>query len=263
MKNLTLLVLTTIIVFPLNAQEKKSPYRLKAAIDIPVIAGGAALSYLGLRVLRNKEYLDSTFVSGLKPEDVNRFDQPATKYYSESMGIYSDIALFSSIAIPFFLTADKHIRSETLKVGALYLETMAIMANAYVWGVSASNRIRPYVYNPDVPVEKKLGRGTTNSFFAKHCAAAAASTFFAAKVYSDYYPESKLRKYFWAAAIIPPAIVGYLRIRDGQHFPTDTFAGIPIGVAIGILVPHLHKTDQEQRTVLFPTPGGIGMVYRL
>lgn len=265
MKKSTCFILAILIMtysFSQDSQEG-GPYRLRAGIDAPIIIGGAGLSYVGLKYLREKKRLDSAYVATLGPEDVNRFDRSATRQNGEGMGLYSDIALFSSIALPFFLNVDKHIRSDALKVSILYVETMAVMANAYVWGVGSTKRIRPYVYNPDVPFEDKLRRGTTNSFFAGHCAAAAASSFFAAKVYNDYHPDSKLRKFFWAGALIPPAIVGYFRYKDGQHFLTDTLAGIPIGMTIGILVPHLHKKTGDQKTVLFPTPGGIGLIRKL
>lgn len=240
----------------------QGPYKLNPWIDIPVTVGGAGLSFLGLRYLRDKPYLDSAYVASLKPEDINRFDRGATRHNGKNDGLYSDIALFSSFALPLFLVSDKEIRSDALKVGFLYVETMAIMANAYVWGVGTTNRKRPYVYNPDVPFEKKLKRGTTNSFFAGHPAAAAASTFFFAKVFSDYHPESKLKNIFWATAVIPPAIVAYYRYKDGQHFPTDILVGIPLGAAIGIIVPHLHKVKNKSNLSVYPSPGGIGMLYR-
>ena len=241
----------------------QGPYKIRPVIDIPIIVGGAGASLLGLQYLRDKPYLDPAYVAGLKPEDVNKFDRGATKYKNGSKhSLQSDIALYSSFLLPVFLKIDKEINKDALKVGVLYLQTMAIMANTYVWGVGSTERIRPYVYNPEVPFEKKLGRGTTNSFFAGHPAAAAASSFFVAKVYSDYHPESNFRKVLWGAALVPPLVVAYYRYKDGQHFPTDIMAGIPIGAAIGIIVPHLHKVKNKTQVQLFPAPGGIGLLYR-
>jgi membrane-associated phospholipid phosphatase len=260
MKKLSSLVIVFNIVF-FSFGQSESPYKLKTAVDLPVIAGGAGLSLIGLTVLRKKPHLDSAFVATLDPDDVNKFDRSATKNWGD-FGIHSDIALYSSFLTPVILIADKHIKRDALKIGALYLETMAIMANAYTWGVSATKRVRPYVYNPEVPFELKLRRGTTNSFYAGHPAAAAASTFFAAKVFSDYHPDSKLRKYLWAAALIPPSIVAYYRYKDGQHFPTDIFVGIPLGAAIGIVIPHLHKIKNKGSAQLYPAPGGIGITYK-
>ena len=63
-----------------------------------------------------------------------------------------------------------------------------------------------------------------------------------AKVISDYHPELGRKKWLvFAAAIIPPAIVGWYRIRALKHFPTDVLLGYLVGAAVGILVPELHK----------------------
>lgn len=242
----------------------QSPYKLKPAIDFPVTVALMPLNLAGLRALRDKPHLDSAEVAGLRPEDVNKFDRGATHNFSHSRySKFSDAALFISLGAPFLMAINKNVRKDALKIGFLYIETMALMGNAYVWGVSAFHRKRPYVYNPDIPLREKLGRGTTNSFFAGHPAAAACAAFFAAKVFNDCNPDSKLRKVFWGAAVIPPAIVGYLRYKDGQHFPTDILTGIPIGAAIGILVPHLHKVSRKSETTdFFPYPGGLGMIHR-
>jgi undecaprenyl-diphosphatase len=39
-------------------------------------------------------------------------------------------------------------------------------------------------------------------------------------------------------------------VRAGKHFPTDVLAGAVAGAGIGIIVPHLHRTeDVQQRRV--------------
>lgn len=251
MKTKVLLLLISLqLSFNFSKAQSTSPYKTSFKVDAPIIIGSAGLSFLGLKMLRKKEYLDSAFVATLTPEDVNSFDRGAARNYSETSGFYSDLALFSSFLVPVSLIVDKEIRSDALQIGVLYLETMGIMANAYTWGVSFTKRIRPYVYNPEAPFEKKLGRGTTNSFYAGHPAAAAAATFFAAKVFSDYHPNSRLRPYIWAGALVPPAIVAYYRYADGQHFPTDILVGIPLGAAIGIIVPHLHKRKNSKVSLI-------------
>jgi membrane-associated phospholipid phosphatase len=260
MKRITCFWLFFALSIPVFSQ---GPYKLNKFIDGPIILGGMGASYFGLQYLRDKPHLDSTFITTLKQDDISKFDRGATRNYNEKASISSDIALFGSIAIPFALVFDKKVNKDILTVGALYLETMTIMANAYVWGVGSTHRIRPFVYNPDVPFGEKLKRGTTNSFFAGHPATAAASTFFFAKVFNDYHPDSKLKYVFWGAAIVPPAVVAYYRYEHGQHFPTDILAGIPIGMAIGILTPHLHKVKNNSNLSLYPAPGGLGMVYKI
>jgi membrane-associated phospholipid phosphatase len=241
--------------------QNESPYKLKLWVDMPVTIAGAGLSYAGLRVLRNKPHLDSAKVASLDRNQINKFDRGATRYYRPNANFLGDDALYISYALPGLLMLSNKVNNEPLKVGALYLETMAIMGVSYTWTLSLTHRIRPYVYNPDVEFHKKLGRGTTNSLYAGHPASAAAATFFAAKVFSDYNPGSKLRPFIWCAAAIPPAVVGYYRYRHGQHFPSDIILGISLGAAIGILVPQLHKVSNKTNLSLIPTYRGILMTY--
>lgn len=45
-------------------------------------------------------------------------------------------------------------------------------------------------------------------------------------------------------------LVSVYRVRAGKHFPTDVLAGTFAGAGIGIIVPHLHRTeDVQQRRV--------------
>jgi undecaprenyl-diphosphatase len=45
-------------------------------------------------------------------------------------------------------------------------------------------------------------------------------------------------------------LVSVYRVRAGKHFPTDVIAGTFAGAGIGIVVPHLHRTeDVQQRRV--------------
>ncbi|MCR6640715.1 MAG: phosphatase PAP2 family protein [Sporocytophaga sp.] len=248
-------VLTTILIL-INTFNiclaQTSPYRVRAidVISIPV-AGG--LSLLGLKELRAKPRLDSAYVVTLSPADVNAFDRGAARKDYDHAGVFSDAALYTSIAIPFLTLIDKNIRHDGLKIVTLYLQTMGAMGVIYTWGVSQTRRKRPYVYNAEVEMEKRTGKGALNSFFAGHPAAAAASTFFAAKVIHDYYPDMKNEWIIWTAASIPPALVGYFRYQNGQHFPTDIIAGIPIGVALGILIPEIHKRKKDSNISIIPT----------
>lgn len=249
------------------SQEKKElgPYNIKPAIDIPVTIGTGALSLVGFKfILIKKPALDSSYAASLHPGMISRFNRGATRTYSASAGRNSDIALFSSFALPGLLMLDKNIRSDAGKIGLLYLQTMGTMAVAYTWGVGLIYKNRPYIYNPDVPIEKKLRKRTTDSFFGGHPAAAAAATFFAAKVYHDYHPESKFKNVIWGAAIIPPIAVGYYRYKNGQHFPTDIIAGIPIGILIGIGIPELHrhrKISKKISATAFPGGGVISYTF--
>ena len=54
-----------------------------------------------------------------------------------------------------------------------------------------------------------------------------------------------------ALAVVATAITTFTaieRVRAGDHFPTDVIAGAIAGAGVGIIVPHLHRSeDIKQR----------------
>lgn len=225
-------------------EQRKSVYRVKPWIDVPIIAVGLVSNYFGVRVLKGKKGLDSATAVSLTPEHINKFDRGASLQdpaYAKTAMKLSDVALTGTFIFPALLALDKNVRHDGLKVGVVFLTTMSAMSNVYSWGVGHIDKYRPYVYNPNESLSRRMRRGSRNSFYGGHAAAAASVSFFAAKVFHDYHPGHKLTPYLFGAALIPPAVVGYYRYKAGMHFPTDLLAGIGVGAAIGIIVPQLHK----------------------
>lgn len=225
-------------------ETRKSVYRVRPWIDVPIIVGGLISNYYGVRILKSKDGLDSGEVYQLTPEDINKFDRGATRQdpaFAEKAMKLSDITLTGTFIFPAMLLLDKQVRSEPLKVGIVFLTTMSLMSNLYSWGVGHIDKYRPYVYNPEESMTRRMRIGSRNSFYGGHAAAAASVSFFTVKVFHDYHPGHKLTPYLWGAALIPPTIVGYYRYKAGMHFPTDLIAGIGAGALVGIIVPQLHK----------------------
>jgi membrane-associated phospholipid phosphatase len=224
-----------------------APYNLKWKVDIPITAVLFGTNYIGLRLLRSKEA--DTSVSNLSPDDINAFDRSAAMQdpsYSKQANLLSDISLTTSFFLPGLLLFDKRIRADGVKIIIMHLETQAIMANTYFLTMSIMRRNRPYAYNVNEDPGRRRKIGNNNSFFGGHAAHSASCSFFIAKVLTDYYPEKKLGKYLYPAAVIPPAIVGYFRYKGGNHFPTDLIAGTAIGATIGWLVPELHRPRKNK-----------------
>ena len=170
--------------------------------------------------------------------------------------------------VPLLLLADKHIRGDIGKIGLLYMEAMAITGTLYSSATILVDRYRPFAYNPEASMDARRRGGVKNSFFAGHAALVGTSTFFAAKVFSDYHPDSKLRYVFWGVAIAATGTTGYLRHRGGWHFPSDVLIGTAVGTLSGILVPHFHKTKifKNQNLTVVPFSGqshGLAAVYRI
>jgi membrane-associated phospholipid phosphatase len=232
-------------------------YKFDYRWELPATVAGYLLDVYGLSVLKDKPGLDSLTILNLDRTQLRKFDrwpayQNAENY--ESAQLISDIGMNITLFLPAILALDDKIRKDWLDVLMIYLETQAIGANLYLWaGPLSNNRIRPFVYNPGYDWAMKLGRGTRDSFFSGHTLWTAGASFFMAKVYSDYHPELGNRKYwYFAAAAIPPVVVGYFRARAGKHFPTDIFTGLALGAATGILVPHFHKQDRKKNYAITP-----------
>ena len=115
-------------------------------------------------------------------------------------------------------------------------------------------RYRPYLYGSEGGGGRS-GKIATNSFFAGHVAHTATATFFAAKVFHDFNPDSPAQPYVWGAAALVPAAVGYFRIEAGKHFLSDVLVGYAVGATMGVVVPQLHKRGRGQGLSVLPVQG--------
>jgi membrane-associated phospholipid phosphatase len=148
----------------------------------------------------------------------------------------------------------------------MYLEAMSVTGLLYTGSVYFVDKYRPYTYNPDVPMDKKTRGGGKNSFFAGHVALVGTSTFFVAKTFADYHPESKIKWIFYTLAGISTGATAILRAKAGEHFLSDIIIGTGIGTITGIMVPQLHKIKSpDSRLSIFPSMDGKGLslVYKL
>ena len=147
--------------------------------------------------------------------------------------------------LPLVLMLDKDIRQDAGKIGFLYLEAMSMTGLLYTGSVYVYDRYRPLAYNDAVPMEERMKGGSKNSFFAGHVALVATSTFFTAKVFSDYNPNSKLKYLLYGVAVVSTAGTAYLRHLGGKHFPSDILLGTAVGTLSGLLIPQFHKSKEN------------------
>lgn len=230
-------------------KEKASVYKVNRRVEIPITAGLLTTYLLGLDQIQNKPGLDSAEIQALDPNDVWKFDRRAIYQdpaYREQANNISDAVMKATVVMPLLLMFDGKMRKDWLDLLILYGESHAVSGNTYVLATSFYDRNRPYVYSSEIPDDHKMGGGTRNSFFSGHTSTTAVSSFFMAKVLSDYHPELGNKKFLlFAAALIPPSIVGLYRYKAMKHFPTDVLFGMAIGTASGILVPHFHKIKKK------------------
>ncbi|WP_243409374.1 phosphatase PAP2 family protein [Pontibacter virosus] len=233
--------------------QNDSPYRTKFAVDAPITAAGMGLSYYGLTRMQDKDGLTEEQIANLNRNEVNSFDRFSAGYDSEQAKKISDIPFYGSFALPFLLAFNDDVRSNAGQVFGMYVQTMAITGALFTMSSAYNPRTRPLVYSPDVEIGEKTRANARNSFYAGHTTAAAAASFFFAKVFHDFNPDSPARTYVWLGAATVPAAVGYLRLRAGKHFLSDNLLGYAVGAAVGVVVPQLHKKTNNSGFSLSPT----------
>lgn len=233
-----------------------SPYKT-GWVDGLISAGGIGLSYWGVRLMQDKDAVDEFELERIDANleaakaDIPAIDRWVAGNYNDQAEKLSDLPFYASFGLPLlFLTHERTI-NHAPQIGLLYLETMAITGALFAQTNARVERIRPAVYSLSAGDEVRMDDKSKNSFYGGHTSATATATFFAAKVFNDFFPDSPARPYVWAGAAALPAGVAYLRLKAGKHFLTDNLVGYAVGAGVGILVPHLHKRDSR----LFLSPG--------
>ena len=244
--------------------QKTSPYETDLLVDGSIITGVLGVNALGLTIIKNKDSLSLEKFNNLNKNDVWAFDRWSAGYNNDKASKTSDLPLIASLAVPFLFTLDKNTRQHAGQLSVMYVESVGISLAMFTMTAGLVEKSRPRIYSNELSDNIRRSNDNQRSFFSGHVGAAAASTFFAAKVYSDFYPNSKAKPYIWAGAAILPAVVGYYRVKGGNHFTSDVIVGYVVGTASGILVPHLHKR-KEKNLKIAPEIGfgyqGIGVNY--
>jgi membrane-associated phospholipid phosphatase len=231
------------------ANKKVRVYTLKPSVDIPIVAVGTIWCGYAFTKIYDKPAPSEEQILNLHTSDINGFDRWAAHPYSQSLDDLSYIPFYASVPLPFiFFLTGKDTRKDFWQLSFLYWETMATIG---MLGTSATyfvNRYRPYAYfhDTDERLAKATGKVARNSFYAGHVEIAAVTSFFIAKVYSDYHPDSKIKWVYWTAASLSTVSMSYMRLQGGQHFPSDIILGAAAGALSGILVPHFHKTNSAK-----------------
>lgn len=257
---------STRFIVPELKTKSSEVYTLKPAVDVPLTLAGTGWSLYAFTKIYSKDTSPVSRIEALNKYDVAPYNRSAINHYSTKAFDASNAIFYGSMPLPLFLLLDKKIRKDAGKVGLLFMESMSITGMLYTGSVYFKDKYRPYAYNPEVDINRRVRGGAKNSFFAGHVALVGTSTFFMAKVLSDYHPESKIKWLYFGMAGLATGTIGYLRYRAGEHFLSDVAIGAAIGTLTGVLVPHFHKTKNvESRVSLRPFYGrtrGAALVYR-
>ncbi|NJY62519.1 phosphatase PAP2 family protein [Salinimicrobium sp. CDJ15-81-2] len=252
-RNLVALILLTTFSFSAYSQnfstssrdQNESPYDISWAVDGPYLGVSLGLNVLGFTLIQDKDPLTIEEMNNLDENDVPKIDRFLAGNYDENADDLSYYPFYGSFAVPIIMLFTPDISPHAGQISLLFVESMATTGALYTLSAGLVERTRPLAYNTSLPDELRTEASAQRSFIGGHTAATASATFFAAKIYNDFYPDSRARPYVWTAAAVVPAWVAYLRSKSGKHFLTDNIAGYVVGAASGILIPEFHKKKNE------------------
>lgn len=242
------LFLLLLISFQAVAQTS-SPYQLELKKEITTYGIGLATVGAGTYFKSKTPIFTAEELSALDINSVNSFDQVATNFFSLKAHNTSNYLWYGSQATPLLLLAGKESRREFGKIAILYGEMAFLTSGLTLLTKYTVRRPRPFNFDPNTSFEEKTRANAKASFISGHTSITASNCFFSAKVFADYYPESKWKPIVWGVAATIPAITGYLRVRGGRHYPTDVIGGYIVGAAVGCLVPHWHRSNRANKNL--------------
>ncbi|HEY6559659.1 MAG TPA: phosphatase PAP2 family protein [Polyangiaceae bacterium] len=169
----------------------------------------------------------------------------------------TNVGLFSAIGFALADPVLSGFRDGTqagIVDAVIYSETLAITWNLTNLTKIAFRRPRPSAYK-EAQRLKDAGDedpriDTTNSalsFFSGHAAITASVASTATYLAFSRAPGTPRPWITLGAGALVTVLTAYGRVQAGDHFPTDVIAGAMAGAGIGVLVPHLHRSDEVKR----------------
>lgn len=259
----TIYLLIICFIFILESVQSQSPYHLNWKRELSYTGSGALVMGAGRYFKSNVKSLSVTDLNRMNRKYVLGFDRSATFQSSAVCADWSDRFLLGSFALPTLFLANKTTRGDFGKIAVMYGEVFLFTSGLTYLSKGLVQRPRPYVYNETFDDGSKLSQSARFSFFSGHTAETAANCFFVAKVFADYFPDSKWKPVVWGVAATIPAATGYFRYAAGKHYPSDILVGYAVGAFVGVMIPQWHKKPGRKADLSFyPGMGGGTMILR-
>jgi membrane-associated phospholipid phosphatase len=214
--------------------------------DAPVYGASLAMlgayAYLGSRLPAFTE----SELNALTPPSLPAWEALALNRWDEGPAKRSDVVLFAAFGaagmVALAQTPKNTLVRDGLVLGSLWFQTNLSTLMLTDLAKNSFRRNRPFVYNSQAPLIDRMESDARKSFFSGHASMTACNTFFAAKIWSDMHPNSKLKPWVWTAAAAVPAYAALQRVQAGKHYPSDVIVGLAVGAAMGYLIPQIHLT---------------------
>ncbi len=200
-------------------------------------------------MMRQAEVIDE--FEDIDPAQLWNFDRKIVEYqHSTSASNWSHRTLYASVAAPIILTlVDSKMNTESNSIFWMGLQGYFLESGITQLVKILSERPRPSIYQKGTDMlHTPLSKNATKSFFSGHASTSAYFAFFAARVYVDLHPDSRIKPVIWGLASALSGTTGYLRTRAGKHFYTDIVAGWIYGASLGLVIPALHRSKRFNMT---------------
>ena len=170
----------------------QSAFETSSKTDIPLMSGAFGGSGLSFYLGKNIEPLTPEDVGDLLKQNELFCDRWACQNFSPKADTLSDIFLDICAFSPFLMFASPNLdRDQKWTYALMYLETGILTYSITEITKCIVGRIRPYVYNPKVPLRYKIiSSDSRKSFFSGHSSISFASVVFLARTYAALHPDS-------------------------------------------------------------------------
>ncbi|HET7538795.1 MAG TPA: phosphatase PAP2 family protein [Polyangiaceae bacterium] len=231
----------------------------RTTFDIDPLADGAllavALGFAGTLAAVNStgEIRPQQISANFDTADLLAIDRGAVnRAPSTNSGVYSNIAVSVALGYAVLDPILSGVREKSVQTaladGFMYAESLSLTLATTNLVKMAVRRPRPIAYieanaHKDDPNYANNSTDSALSFFSSH--AAVTATLGATATYLAF-ARAPHRARPWITLLIGVGLTTFVsveRVYAGQHFPTDVIAGSLAGAGIGVIVPHLHRTD--------------------
>jgi len=239
----------------------------RVTFDIDPVADSAmiavSLGFAGTLELINStgEIRPQQIAPGFNRSQLFFLDRPAIAQTPDSKaGGYSTIGLGAAVAFALIDPILSGVREKSVQTGLadafMYAEAISFTMAMTNIVKMAVRRPRPIAYidaeahQHDTTPYVNDSTDSALSFFSGHAAITATVSATASYLAFARAPHTARP---WITLGIGTAVTTFVsieRVRAGKHFPTDVIAGSIAGAGIGLVVPHLHRTDDiKQRRI--------------